>query len=304
MHIEFDSDETIDHFDDDFWWKEFHSAVDDSDTAGHGFIDGSLAEVTGLVGIDTVHTPAAELHPVYGIAIEDRERAQEVHQTGNDLWGFFARNWGNEGYCAHRDHELHLRKLTVRIPWLYSVRGRPLVDEPRPATDVKVVEGSANYMNIDDSQAGVTVRKLPGEGVLLTFKLGAPDSQSEYWGHIYLKWIFGQPNRATLGLPAGSPGNRAPTPGLRHRRVGEEGHDVEVLVGKLWRQLPKSVRRHALAKIPKLRIRSGHVRQARLHRRPPPRGPLVGDALFFASPFDKAVFVRGHAEENALCHAF
>jgi hypothetical protein len=304
MHIEFDSDETIDHFDDDFWWKAFHSAVDDSDTAGHGFIDGSLAEVTGLVGIDTVHTPAAELHPVYGIAVEDSQRAQEVHQTGNDLWAFFARNWGNEGYCSHRGHELHLRKLTVRIPWLYSVRGRPLVDEPRPATDVKVVEGSANYMNIDQSQAGVSVRKLPGEGVLLTFNLADPGAQSEYWGHIYLKWIFGQPSTATVGLPAGSPGNRAPTPGLKHPRVGAEGHDVEVVVGKLWRRLPKAVRNHALARIPKLAIRSGRVRKTPLHHRPSPRRPLVADALFFAAPFDRAVFARGRAEQRLLCHAY
>src|SRR5205823_7929646 len=60
LHIEFDSDETIDHFDDNFWWYEFHAGVDDSDAAAHAFIDGSLAEVTGLVGLDTVHTPAAE----------------------------------------------------------------------------------------------------------------------------------------------------------------------------------------------------------------------------------------------------
>jgi hypothetical protein len=305
MHIEFDSDETIDHFDDDFWWKTFHSGVDDSDGAAHGFIDGTLAEVTGLVGIDTVHTPAAELHPVYGIAIEDNNGyAKDVKRTGNDLWAFFARNWGNEGYCSRLDHGIHLRKLTVRIPWLMDHRGITFAHEPRPATDVKVLGGSADYMNIDAGHAGVSVRKLPGEAVLLTFNLEAPERQSEYWGHIYLRWIFGNPNTATVGLPAGSPGNRAPIQGLPHPRVGEEGLDVEVLVGKLWHQLPNAVRRHALAQIPKLAIRSGRVRKGRLVHRPAPRVPLVGDALYFASPFDMAVFTRGHAEQRALCHAY
>ncbi len=304
LHIEFDSDETIDHFDDDFWWHEFHASVDDSDGAAHGFIDGTLAEVTGLVGIDTVHTPAAELHPVYGIAIEDKGYAKDVKRTGNDLWAFFARNWGNEGYCSRLDHGIHVSKLTVRIPWLYGTRGRSLEQQSRPATDVKVLGGSADYMNIDASQAGVSVRKLPGEGVLLTFNLAAPERQSEYWGTIYLKWIFGPPNNAPAGLPAGAPGNRVPVRDLPHPFVGAEGHDVEVLVGNLWRRLPTATRRHALAQIPKLAIRSGHVGKVRAVHRPPPRAPLVADALFFASPFDKAVLARGHAEESALCHAF
>ncbi|TMM08974.1 MAG: hypothetical protein E6G00_11585 [Actinobacteria bacterium] len=304
VHIEFDSDETIDHFDDDLWWKEFHDIVDNSHP--HVFIDGALAEVTGLAGIDTVHTPGTELHPVYGIAIEDKAAGHSVQRDGNDLWTFFARNWGNEGYCSDLEHGINVRKITVRIPWLYSARGKTLAQQPRPATDVKVRGGSADYMNIDDSHAGVSVRKLPGEGVLLTFNLEAPESQSEYWGHIYLKWIFGQPNSVAVaaGLPPGSPMNRVPIRGLPHPLVGAEGHDVERLAGKLWRRLPTAVRRRALAQVPKLAIRRGHVGKVRFVRRPPPRVPLVADALFFRSPFYTALLAREHAERRALCHAY
>ena len=67
--LEFDSDETIDHFHTP-WWESFHHAVDDSDYAARQMVDGSFSIVTGLIGLDCQHSCGAESHPVWALAIE------------------------------------------------------------------------------------------------------------------------------------------------------------------------------------------------------------------------------------------
>jgi hypothetical protein len=95
IHIEFDSDETIDHFR-TRWWSDFHRAVDDSDASATRRVYGQTAIVTGLMGIDWAHTPGAELHPVWALAIHDNEG-----DVNTSEWSFFVRNWGNEGLSGN-----------------------------------------------------------------------------------------------------------------------------------------------------------------------------------------------------------
>jgi len=74
MKLEFDPDETIDHFDTP-WWNAFHKAVDDGFSAANAMIvgpdgnAGTFGIVTGLIGLDCPHTCASELHPVWAMAI-------------------------------------------------------------------------------------------------------------------------------------------------------------------------------------------------------------------------------------------
>jgi hypothetical protein len=118
VHLEFNSDETIDNFGSS-WWSAFHHAVDNSDTDPYLMIGGHPAIATGLMGIDWVHTPGAESHPVWALAI----------QASLGSWAFFVRNWGDEGYCSS-DQQHTLDGLpgggtyTFKLPWEWELGQR------------------------------------------------------------------------------------------------------------------------------------------------------------------------------------
>lgn len=101
IHLEFDSDETIDAFNDDNpRWKGFHEDVhlDDESRMYHAasrYVNGDFAVVTGLFGLDTAHSPAAESHPVYIIAIQTSRKA--ALRGGNDRLGVFRPQLGRRG---------------------------------------------------------------------------------------------------------------------------------------------------------------------------------------------------------------
>jgi hypothetical protein len=97
--LEFNSNETIDHFTSP-WWKSFRDAVAHNDTMAHDLIRDHRGIVTGLLGLDCEHDCHTELHPVYAMVIEaDPDPA-------NNHWVFFVRNSGNEGGCSHLQHPI------------------------------------------------------------------------------------------------------------------------------------------------------------------------------------------------------
>ena len=91
VHIEFDSDETVDNWDDTHtWWDNFHhNAVDIDKAHAQAMIDGSFVIVTGLLGLDANHNGKTELHPVYAMFV--RLNSNDTRQSS---WAFFVRNWG------------------------------------------------------------------------------------------------------------------------------------------------------------------------------------------------------------------
>jgi hypothetical protein len=110
--LEYDSDETIDHFSTS-WWSAWHNAVDQTIIAPskpHAMVDGSDAVVVGLVGLDCVHDCVAEVHPVYALAMRVPD-----HPAGVDRWSYFVRNQGDEGMCSEEQHHLEAPALVLRL---------------------------------------------------------------------------------------------------------------------------------------------------------------------------------------------
>ena len=135
VHVEFDSDETIDHFtkEHDFgtankWWSDLRSIVDSRDDAQRdlnvkcymrSFVnpgnppcplpDGvepaghdPLAVIVGVPSIDCADHPEAntsEIHPAYAVAIRIQEDPNQPEQ-----WAFFYRNSGDNGGCGSKTY--------------------------------------------------------------------------------------------------------------------------------------------------------------------------------------------------------
>jgi hypothetical protein len=115
--IEFDSDETIDHYRQSHIWNIFHQDVDAGDIAAAATIDRHDAVVIGLMGIGEMHDVYAETHPVHAIAIrEGLANSALPINPADDRWFFFARNWGDEGECSHLQHYLLTNQITLQFP--------------------------------------------------------------------------------------------------------------------------------------------------------------------------------------------
>jgi hypothetical protein len=206
LHLEFDSDETIDHFR-SAWWSDFHRAVDNSDASAAGRLYGQTAIATGLLGIDWVHTPGLESHPVYALAIHTTDEGNYVPPV--DKWAFFVRNSGNEGYCSSDRHGIAFYRDTY---WFK-------LDWQPGAADVRILQpeihsGLARFpFSIPLPGARVFIFPVPRQGIFVTFYL--PPSLYAlapfYDGEIRLHWIYA----------AGHPGSpRRPPPSRCSIRPG------------------------------------------------------------------------------------
>jgi hypothetical protein len=112
VRLEFDSDETVDHWDNTgTWWENFHHSVDDNGDNGNIIVDKSYAIAIGLIGLDGGHTDfSPEIHPVFGLFIHTYD------SPTYDTWSFFIRNWGDEGYCSSNEETLLLSNIRVVLP--------------------------------------------------------------------------------------------------------------------------------------------------------------------------------------------
>jgi hypothetical protein len=189
LHCEFDSDETIDHFDTP-WWNSFHDAVDNSvddfDINERYFKErgerGRYAIVTGLLGLEMVHGGSPELHPVWAIAIrvEDSDPADEV-------WAIFVRRSGDEGFCSGDQHTLYPLindTFTFRLPW-------------RPgATDVQIGDATIFKASYDNSSG--TAQAVQDQGLLVSFS--APSGGDNLLeGELHLRWPGGREPAPIMG---------------------------------------------------------------------------------------------------------
>ena len=168
LGLEFDSDETIDHFDTP-WWSAFHTAVDADDSwsqarAMLGGDGGTSAIVTGVIGIDNKHGAHAELHPVLGMAVQIPARTT----NSSESWAFFGRTHGDEGGCSQDQHDFVSSSMMQFLL-------------PVPAMQHPIVTGSSVHGN--GAGASWTATAL-ADGTLLTLRF--PANASMIWGEITL----------------------------------------------------------------------------------------------------------------------
>jgi hypothetical protein len=163
---EFDSRETINHFSTP-WWAAFRAAPD---ALKRAMVDGKAAIISGLIGIDCEHGCPSELHPVWVLAIHGRDDPQ------NDVWAVFVRNWGNEGFCSHLQHEVNWaeNRFTLALPWRTG------------ATSVQVDDRTTFKGNMGGISGGV--REVPGVAVRLTIELPPPSARGLVHGELHLRW--------------------------------------------------------------------------------------------------------------------
>lgn len=79
------------------WWVALFDSYA-NDAAMHRLVDGRVAVVTGLYGLDAVHEFQAELHPAYAmfVLVDTTRTARGLREE----WAFLVRNLGNEGDCS------------------------------------------------------------------------------------------------------------------------------------------------------------------------------------------------------------
>jgi hypothetical protein len=172
LHLEFDSEQTVDYWDDTHtWWDDFHhNAVDNNDETARGRVDGKSAIVIGELGLDKQHNVPSELNPVYAMFVHVQDDAAQ------DRWAFFVKNWGNEGYCGDNEVNLDRRKLQVRIQ-------HPGATSFGLSDNVYVYGDDENERN----QQSWTYQPL-SDGVLLTFWLRDPTKQVGFVGDLTINW--------------------------------------------------------------------------------------------------------------------
>ena len=136
IEIEFDSRELESRFKTE-WWKKFAqlasagaSSDDYREILDYLHVKSNLAcgTVYGVFGIDCEHGCRSEYHPAYAVAIQIDD------SKDSNRWAIFARNWGDEGFCSHLDHQLDLRSSggSIRLLLPYNSSAQP--------TNVKIEE--------------------------------------------------------------------------------------------------------------------------------------------------------------------
>jgi hypothetical protein len=179
IKLEFDSDETIDHFDADPWWHAFHVGATlpwpGSPVVARQMTNTHEAVVIGLMGLDTEHDSTSEIHPVHALAI--RENAPGSVDPAHDRWAIFARNWGNEGECGSQQHYLDSDKVTLDLPRPGNASATAL---GRPDRDRSPFFGHATNVYPD-------IHPEPGT-TQVTFTLPGGADKPFVYGEVELNW--------------------------------------------------------------------------------------------------------------------
>ena len=283
IDVEFDSQETIDHFGSG-WWRSFQEAVerDDGTVAENGaasrIVDDHEAVVTGLAGLSAEHEASSQLHPVYAMALHLSSDATK------DRWAFFARNWGNEGFCSRNQHYWDVSPLSIFIPG------------PEGATDFTLIDQDVKA----NGDFGIRA-SFVNAGVLLSFDLGAPESRAIADGLVSIRWTLPPAPRGAAITMSGRRAASTFGPSIRGRLAtnqpnGGRAEDLTLTAGlsedrvsQLRRQLaPPAVARNS---------RSLQIARAPATV-PPPRGRASMRAVL-----DSAKLERENRRANAVCAA-
>jgi hypothetical protein len=181
IHLEFNSDESIDSFFGSPFWQHFRGLVEGG--SGNSVLSGNEAVVTGQLGIDAVHKGInekqrggyTELHPVFSLAFHDSplDPDQEGHDSQGRLtieqhWHFFIRNRGTEGTCSRLVYTwVPFRGGTdyyMQLPW-------PMDPDGVPAISVKWVDSASRYWAWMSGMAQPSYEIVDGKWLYIHFNL-------------------------------------------------------------------------------------------------------------------------------------
>jgi hypothetical protein len=178
--VEFSDGETVANFSGIQWWSDFQHAAyhgfDSSDTASaRRFFGNHEAVVIGMVGFDCAHSCNTELHPAFAFFVHNVENST----PGDDVWDFFVRNRGNEGFCGGDSYILNVAQLSVLLPKPGAIGVSTL-----PAT---VVKGA---LKSPPNPSFSVVESPDRTGAIATFSLPSPESYGVVFGELHLQWNF------------------------------------------------------------------------------------------------------------------
>jgi hypothetical protein len=113
LHVEFDSDETVDHFASQEWQMAKAAVESGNKDDINKYLKGYTI-MTGMFGLDGEHGLKSEIHPIYAMAT--REENSEIGPS-DEVWLMFVRNLGDEGFCSSHIWSSGFTDYTFRLPW-------------------------------------------------------------------------------------------------------------------------------------------------------------------------------------------
>jgi hypothetical protein len=187
IEVEFDSDETVDHFT-GTWWNLLHTTVDNNNDAAVNsslFTEpdgtaGRYAIVTGLIGLEMCHSGSNELHPAWAMAIRVKD-----DDPSDEVWAMFVRLGGDEGFCSGNEHyltDLPGGTYSFRLPW-------------RPGASSVSLGAKTTFLQTSGGASGPGFQFAPNQGVIVSFtNLTVPQSGEGniIYGELHLQWPGGQ----------------------------------------------------------------------------------------------------------------
>jgi hypothetical protein len=220
IEMEFYSDE-IDPAFAKGWWKDFrengiNDNVDALQKLMHPSQPNTLAcgSAVGLFGLDCDHGCRSELHPLYGVAI------QQTEDPSNNVWSIMARNWGTGGYCSRYNDELAENSLSLLLPYISSL-------PPISAT----VQDFVSIGNSSSARVSCPAIYFNNGQTILNIALPSPEQQPAAAFTLTLKWPSGAHAAActqTAPEAAEAIATRALTPEHGNKLNGEQ------YMGALW----------------------------------------------------------------------
>jgi len=144
--LEFVTDETLDNYTWPFWANMDQNKENNS--AMYPVLNGKLAVVTGVLGIDGVHGGYSEIHPVFALAVLDS--SVKSGDGVDETWQFFIRNSGTEGGCSNFSGETMIwggpgpSWYFLSIPWPKGATDAKLTNIQAQASDSGTFYGTTN----------------------------------------------------------------------------------------------------------------------------------------------------------------
>jgi hypothetical protein len=290
IEIEFDSDETIDRFSSPLW-NRFHSLVDNHNSEAQALVFHKTAVVTSLFGLDCGHAGCgSEQHPAYAMAVDI-----DNSNLGDDQWGVFARNWGDEGFCSDDEHSLPGNDLKVVIPWL-------------PGATAAAIGPDTQFYPFSNSDSGAPVPSpqiimATGQGILLDFTLPDPGAQMGIEGEVHLQWTLPAAARTTIFSKRVAPPAILPVP-------VEEGERPENRIATTISGLPAAQAQALRSRIAAAVVPRPVVKQAKLAMRPVqmvaklPQPPHLARPVVPQTVPNPRIAQQHQAMRTALCETF